>query len=304
MLTTSEKPTGIRRSIIMRHVNLAFGRIIGAGIAGLLLGWPLASSAATFFDSTRVNVLRQYDVPGNLLVAEAIANNTGGAIVDSAGGNDGSGTPDQWQFNPNDGTQNGTATFTLPGTRLVGSFRADFNGAHVPQGGFVLEGLTTSGWTTLANVPTVAGAITGTFTPQNVSALRYTVTGPGTGPRFAQNAELQVFLASGQTVPYDSGYNLLRDAGKVVGTTDSVTSGPWSARTSVLGGTATVDGNYFSGHIHGATGRTFFTLSLNAPTFINRGHLGWYHGQTWANYSRRGHRLSFSEGWPSEGNSV
>lgn len=260
----------------MKHPIARINRL-GLACLSVFLIWPHASRAADFVDSTRVNVLRQYSPAGNLLVSETISGT--GVVVQGA--NDGSGFPDMWQITD---ASAGTSTFTLPGPRTVGSFRADFRSPHFPSGGFLLEGFTGGSWVTLTNVASVAGPVAGSFTPQTVSSLRYTVTGPGAGLGYIQNSELQVFLSAGQTVPYDAGFNLLPDLGKVVSVTDSANGGPWSLRSSAFGGATSFDQDYLSGHVHGQNGRTFFALSLDQPTFINRGHLGWFHDQTWANY--------------------
>jgi len=262
----------------MKHSQTPFGQFIHASRILILLVFPIASHAANFTDSSRVNVLRQYDPAGNFLIPSSISGNG----VLGQGGNDGSGKYDDWFFSPNDATRTGTNTFTLPGPKLVGSFQANFNNSHRP-GNLEVQGFVNGVWTTLATVASPGANPSGTFTPTTVTALRYIVTGPSTSTGYVQDAEFQVFLTSGQTVPYDSGYNLLHDAGKVIAISDSVTSGPWSLRTSGLGGSQTVDGNYFS-NVHGQNGRTFFTLTLDQPTAINRGHLGWYNGQVWSNY--------------------
>ena len=189
---------------------------------------------------------------------------------------------------PSDGAQVGTVTYTLSGAREVGSFRADFNGSHVPTGGFQLQGLVGGVWTTLTTVPSVTGSISGSFTPTTVTALRYNVTGPGTGDRYIQNSETQVFLSTGQTIDHTEGYNIMRDVVNIGATTNSTTGGPWLFRSSANGGSAAADGDYFGGHVHSGsttpTNRSFFTLSFTAPTDIFSGNLGWYSGQQWNNW--------------------
>src|SRR5688572_6458902 len=141
---------------------------------------------AVFTNSNRANVLRQLEPFSGVNQVSAVISGFG--VQTAANSNEGSGSPDQWAILPSDGAQVGTTTYTLPGPRLVGSFSADFNGAHVPTGGFVLQGFSGGSWINLATVPAVTGSISGSFAPTSVTALRYNVTGPGTNDRYIQNA--------------------------------------------------------------------------------------------------------------------
>ncbi|HEY8669046.1 MAG TPA: hypothetical protein VIL86_20520, partial [Tepidisphaeraceae bacterium] len=215
----------------------------------LVCASALPAKATTYADPTKANVLRQYGVTGPNLVTQANTS-AGGASLQATGGNEGSGIPDQWQLSST-GAGSGTATFTLPGPRTVGSYKTSWNGSYPSSGGWLLEGFSGGSWVSLATTPSTPTA--GTFTPTTVTALRYTATGPGgkvPGSYYLQNEEMEVFQDASQTVDYADGYNILRDSGRISTLTDSTTSNNWKLRTSSLGASATVDGDYFTGHVH------------------------------------------------------
>src|SRR5688572_6691659 len=146
---------------------MKFAKVALAGITAGLLASSSWAAPELYSDSAKANVLRQYGMTGGNKVT-LVTTGTPGVGVQSAASNDGTGVPDQWQMTPdNSSAQKGIATYTLPGLRTVGSYKASWNGSHPAGGGWILEGFVpNTGWTQLASTP--GSPTTGTFTPTTV----------------------------------------------------------------------------------------------------------------------------------------
>jgi len=229
---------------------MTFLRAVTAGVAALLLCGPALGAELLFNDSTKVNIMRQYDVTTQTMMDgySVVREKTGDFRYDWS-------SP-SWQIGHREGgsflTDVNTATslITLPSEQTIGSFSVQFSASYQPQLApyqWVLEGYNEKdGWFTMydsldddryaSGINTYN--INGTFDAVTVSKVQYTAIGKDPGvdeegdpiPPAQYNyalAHLNLFLSAGQDVPlYGSGYSLIHDAGRVVSSNTSPYQGP------------------------------------------------------------------------------
>jgi len=230
-----------------------------------------------FGDVTRVNVLRQYDPATGTVVVPSQGQN-----LWSNKANDGAGGSEETQLQ--DG-QTASRTYTLPGTRRVGGYRAEFEGAPAV---FTIEGsMDGENWTELVTLTGLGqnDEPQGTFQPTDVNYIRYTATGPTTDENnYFRLYELHIYLAEGEYATLADGFNNFAD--QVAATCDSEDNLVWSRRNGdAAAGLADLD---FDQQVkcQNVTGgsKAFVAFKLNIPTPMNIGSLGGYKGQGWTTF--------------------
>jgi len=161
---------------------------------------------------------------------------------------------------------------------------AQFDGTGRRPKRFVIEGNNGSGWVSLVDVDATTWGSdrnTGTFTAGSYNQLRYTAYGPLSGDTTFGISELQVYMASGQSVAVDSGYSLFRDQAPT-GTVSTAKAGVWSPPN---GGDATTlwDANLTGNELKNQSGpnRAFMAYTFAAPQDMRFGTLGGNKGQGW-----------------------
>lgn len=248
----------------------------------VVLGLSPIVRAGFYTDSSKVNVLRQYDWYGNLVVTRtAFANGTG------AGGNPGNdGSAWTYQSGGADFDPGDTAgeVFTFPAPRVVGSI-------SYQQGGFALSNILFEGFSTVANNWVTLGSTTSTATIVNIASsssdpltkLRYTVSGPLSGSTYFYMKEIAAYAPAAQSIELTSGFNILRDTGMVASQITSPNNTVWKPANN--SGGALINGDYTDAVAsQTANFRAFVAYTLTNPQFMKVGHVGFYHGQEWSNF--------------------
>jgi len=235
-----------------------------------------------FADSTKINVLRQINpATGENLVTSSYEVVGEGVGLGTRNSNDASASPDWYGMGFDAEGEYVRCTYELPGARTVGSYMVQLHSAGELPARFVLEGWDGFQWTTLADVQPAEARWTGTFEPSEVTSLRYTAYGPSGNDMYMRLTELHVYMAAGQSVQYDSGYNIMRDA--TVATATASNSSIWAT-----GGSAgiLIDADFHS-HVKATSaspqggGLSFVAYTMIEPVLMSAGTLGCYDSQTW-----------------------
>ena len=243
------------------------------------------AAAADFDDPTTANVLRQIDPAAgvNLVTRTYERVGVGGGSQD---GTDGSTSSDWYGMDFDDAGDSVSCTYQLPGERLVGSYMVQMHSDGELPARFVLEGWDGGAWVELDSVePPTSSRWTATFDPAAVTQLRYTAHGPSANNMYMRLTELHVYMALGQSVGLDEGYNFLPD--QVFSTSTAANSLLWAANS---GGPDTLKDANYSSHVKATDpsgeggNRSFVTYSFLESVLMSAATLGCHDGQRWDNW--------------------